>query len=367
MIAWLWFLLQVSPGHADVCGTWGEVEAVTEVAGIAESSGLAPSHTRDGIWYTHDDAGNDAVIYAFDLEGELVDAHELEDAASRDWEDLSWGPCPISDGSCLYVGDIGDNGRTRENITVYAVPEPETGATATVEASWILTWPEGPEDSETLFVHPTSGRIYIVTKNHEESPAIYRAPATPSENIQELEHVVTLDLSEVLTNPNYATTGGDWDPSGDRVVIRTYGNALEWQVDPCDPDAHWAESPERIPTADQQGEAIAYDLEGNLITSSEHEPMAIKRIPCESLEEGPGPCEDAGDTGNDTGTGPEPDTGDPLDSGETDSADTGGATGDGGSSSDDDGGCGCGTSGVISGTGGLAVGLVLALGWRRHR
>src|SRR5678816_20005 len=48
------------------------------------------------------------------------------------WEDIAVAPCP--GGSCLYIGDIGDNHASRSSIAIYRVPEPAPNAKATDQA-----------------------------------------------------------------------------------------------------------------------------------------------------------------------------------------------------------------------------------------
>ncbi len=301
-------LVFISVARAVLCSGYSDPQDLASIKGteMVESSGLAESRTRKGIWFTHNDAGNDAILYAFTLEGEYVGSHAVTDASSWDWEAMSAGPCPGSKGDCLYIGDIGDNSKIRPYIRVYAVPEPAEGEDAQVIATWEVVYPDETYDSETLFVHPTTGRIYLVTKVHEGSSQVFRFPEEPTDDTGVLEYVATLDF-ESWGAGNISTTGGDWDWEGHRLVIRTYSAAYEWETDPCDPDAHWGNEPVKWPTSGSGGEAIAYDLLGNIVTSTEGDPMELKILACEEVLEGP-VCDEPD-------TGPSPDTAEPRDSG----------------------------------------------------
>ena len=63
------------------------------------------------------------------------------------------GPC--SGGSCLYIGDIGDNDAKRKRVTIYRVPEPEPTAQQPrpLDAVYHLTYPDGAHDAESLLDH----------------------------------------------------------------------------------------------------------------------------------------------------------------------------------------------------------------------
>jgi len=194
--------------------------------------------------------------------------------------------------SCLYIGDVGDNLRVRPYITVYAVKEPFEYQAAHLVGTWHGIYPGGPEDSETLLVHPRSGRIYVVTKAEAETSEIYRFAKQAGDEAEILEHVASIALPD--DGSSRLTTGGDWDPDGDRVAIRTYSGVWEWEADPCLPDEHWGAAPVFLGTSEGQGEAVAYDLEGNIVTTSEGSPMAVSQLACLDVGPAGAPCDTGG-------------------------------------------------------------------------
>lgn len=283
------------PAMADTCVTYAgraEVATLDAVPELSESSGLAVSRTR-GVLYTHEDSGGSTQIFAFLPDGTSRGAHGLVGAAAYDWEDLSLGPChddPSLD--CLFIADIGDNARIRAMVQVFEVREPTVdGEDLTVIATWNVAYPDHPRDSEALMVHPISGRIYLATKDWEGHEEIFRFPAEPSaEGVTDtLELVAAFDLE---TDKDKLVTGADYDPQGERVVLRTYNSAIEWRADPCDPDAAWSGSYTVWPISGEgQGEAIAYDREtSDLLTTSEGTPMPLSRMVCLVPEEGDTAC-----------------------------------------------------------------------------
>lgn len=241
---------------------------------LSESSGVATSPARPGIWFTHNDSGGDAELFAFTLDGRLTDVHPVPGAESRDWEDMAAGPCPGTQGFCLYIGDIGDNKRQRKDVVVYATRVPEAGAAARIVAVWTLDYPKGKRNAETLLVDPLTSAVYIVTKDDDGEAEVYRLPEESGEG--DLIHVADLSLPGSGKSER-RTTAGDWHPRGDRVVVRTYTTAWEWQVDADDREAHWGRAPRRIPLPrETQGEAIAYAPDGRLVTTSEGHPMPLR-------------------------------------------------------------------------------------------
>ncbi len=332
--------------------------AAMKNAAVNEASGLARSRTRDGVWFTHNDAGGEAELYAFQLDGTFLETHTVVGAAFDDWEDMAAGPCPDRDGRCLYIGDTGDNGRDRTSIDVYVVEEPAEGQPAPVIAHFPAFYPEGVSyDSEALFVHPRTGEIYLATKEHESTVSlIFRFHHEPTPTPQELELVHEWEMKP----SNAATTGADWDADGDRLVIRTYGVAMEWVTDPCAPDAHWGEAPTHLPVGeDRGGESIAYDATGGMVTVTEGELMTINAAACTAVGAGSGPCDTGeADADTDADTDTDTDTDTDLDSAPPDSPPVD-DTGDG----EPDGRCGgCGHAPAAG-----LVPLLLSLAGLRRR
>ena len=301
------FLL-FSVALADTCGQYGDAESLPSLTDttVDEASGTVELRSRPGVWVTHNDAGGVPALYTFSLDGELLETIAVIGATHRDWEDIAAGPCPSSEGRCLFIGDIGDNARDNEEVIVYAVPEPVEGAASTtVEATWTARWPEGPADSEALLYHPCTDQLLLVTKTNDAPAVVWQLPAEPGEGT--LEAVATLDLT-ALELGSQRITGADWDDAGERLILRTYSELMEWATDPDDPLAHWAAPPDtRIPSGGAQLEAVAYALNGDIVSISEGEDTHIFRWACEGLTEGG--C-------------PQADTGEPPDTAPPDSADT---------------------------------------------
>ena len=132
---------------------------------ISESSGLAASRLTPGAYWTHNDSGDGPFVYAFNTRGDSLGVFRVAGAQARDWEDMGVGPGPQAGKSYLYLGDIGDNNKVREEIVVYRAPEPalttatrkltkaRPGTTEPAEAIR-LRYPDGAHDAETLLVHP---------------------------------------------------------------------------------------------------------------------------------------------------------------------------------------------------------------------
>ena len=58
-------------------------------ADILESSGLAVSKCQQNVFWTHNDSGDDAFIYAFAGDGKHLGTWRVTGAVNRDWEDMA--------------------------------------------------------------------------------------------------------------------------------------------------------------------------------------------------------------------------------------------------------------------------------------
>jgi hypothetical protein len=255
-------------------GSYGPPVRLGDIAdeNVYESSGVVASRANPGRLWTHNDSDDGPVLYCLERDGRSCGRWQVDGAEARDWEDIAAGPGPrLGAGeSYLYIGDIGDNLRDQGRLVVYRVPEPQltepnpaaSGETAPAEAIR-LRYEDEPHDAEALMVHPTTGDIYVVTKNIP--PAVYKA----SPGSSTLTRVATLQLG----TPGFVT-GGDISPDGRRVILCTLATGVELAL-PDTPgggfDEIWTQPPTTVILPRRaQGEAIAYRLDGNaVITTSE--------------------------------------------------------------------------------------------------
>lgn len=257
---------------------------------IDESSGIVASRRTPGIYWTHNDSGDTAMIYAFDTRGQSRGTWFVSGAKAVDWEDIAIAPARVGDSeSQLYVGDIGDNNMKRKEIVVYRFVEPVidkaamNGKAATVQASAIrLQYPDGAHDAEALLIHPVSGDIYIIAKTFAATTGVYRASAASITAVKDrptmMERIAELRLPDA---PGNLITGGEISPDGRRVVLCDYLRGYEIELPPpissTDFDKIWRQPIASFDTgARQQGEAICYRADGQaVLTTSEKLPTPL--------------------------------------------------------------------------------------------
>src|SRR5436853_7746983 len=95
---------------------WTHGTKIGEVAApIDEDSGLAISRKFPNRIYHVNDSGDSGRFFITDFTGKDLRIVNINGFAPEDAEDLGIGPCaPSTD--CIFVGDIGDNLRTRKTI-----------------------------------------------------------------------------------------------------------------------------------------------------------------------------------------------------------------------------------------------------------
>ncbi|MCV6624467.1 MAG: hypothetical protein OIF38_00100, partial [Cellvibrionaceae bacterium] len=79
---------------------------------LDETSGLAQ---QGGVFWSHNDSGGEAAVYAVNAQGDLLKTVHLRGAQNYDWEEMA------QDADYLYVADIGDNRAKRQQLIIYAV------------------------------------------------------------------------------------------------------------------------------------------------------------------------------------------------------------------------------------------------------
>jgi hypothetical protein len=254
---------------------WGSPEELCSIADerVSESSGIAAS-SKVGVFFTHNDSGDEARFFRFDRTGKVDGVYTLKDVEAIDWEDMS--SAKVDGKDYLYFGDFGDNGEDRESVIIHRVPEPTTTGEVEVTAfeSYTLKYPDSPHNCEAMFV-TTTGDIWVVTKNVGGNSKVFVLPRPKGTGSFTFKHIGDLTIDTSGFGGKYVT-GGAVSPDGKFVVLRTYSAALEFAAPAKFED--WVKSePQQVRTAlEQQGEAICYSKNGkSLITTSEFSPCPV--------------------------------------------------------------------------------------------
>jgi hypothetical protein len=265
-------------GCADPLGCYEQPERVGafDATATPEVSGLAASRRDPDVLFLLDDAPGTGEIWAVRTDGSLLAELPVDGMDARDTESLADGPCAADDATpCLYIGDIGDNQRRRDDIVVHRVVEPDLAqgipdaplASTTIR----LRYPDGAHDAEALLVDDRGG-VHIVTKapfdqeRQETGQArLYRAEAFADGVLTDLGPVPVPPPSVPLhsTFVGNVVTGGDHRDG--RVLLRTYDQVLEYIAPDGERDlatlAEWTVRP--VPAAfEPQSEALTWAADG---------------------------------------------------------------------------------------------------------
>lgn len=224
---------------------------------IVESSGLV---VEDGLALTVNDSGDGARLFVVDLGSGDTVGETTWSADPVDTEALA----PAGDGE-VWVGDIGDNARERESLTVTRVPFGR-GDQDVSGSSYTLVLPDEPDDAEALLAHPRTGRLFIVTKN-VFSGRMYAAPSA-------LRPDAPNRLTELGETPGLITDGAFF-PDGRHLILRNYGRAFVYAF-PSMTSVGDVDLPRQ-----KQGEGIAVAPDGTVYASSEglHAPLLRIALP----------------------------------------------------------------------------------------
>lgn len=264
------------------CRPAGHVITIDE---LSEASGIAASRRSPGTVWALNDSG-EPVIYALDADGTVTGRVRLTGAKVDDWEAIAVGPC--AGGSCLYVGDIGDNNGTRREITIYRLAEPAASGDSTATAEVIrATYPDGPQDAESLLITP-DGSLFVVTKGVKGSVALYRFPRDlrAGSSVQ-LQHVAK-PRDRGKTSDSDRVTDAAASPQGDWIVLRT-NRALTFHRTKELMAGNWrpASVVDLAGLNEPQGEAVTFGPSGTIVVAGEgggkSKPGTVARLSCGPL------------------------------------------------------------------------------------
>ena len=259
---------------------------------LAEMSGMAVSTRHAGVLWTHNDSGDEPVLHAMSVSGELQATITLRDVAHVDFEDLAG--FDVDGEPHLLVADTGDNGGIRRELQLHVFREPDTLADAIVPVAWTLRfrWPDGPRDCEAVAVDARRGEILLISKKRVPAE-LFRLPLRPrgkgvltAEPIGSLTGITQPTGDDLIRNPRFGRyraqiTAMDVSRDGRQLAVLNYRRAYLYRRDG---DEAWGHAVRRRPQGLgfpwlAQAEAIAFSTDGEFLwISSEHLPAPLLRL-----------------------------------------------------------------------------------------
>lgn len=254
------------------CPTDADATSGPPIAGgPTEVSGLAA--LADGL-LAHDDSGSRPGLWRTGPDG-VYPSHLEAEGAWVDPEDMELGPGP--DGAdAVWVGDVGNNARIRQTVTLWTWPMTEVLAGTLGEATRVVaTWDGVSPDVESLLIDPLERTALLVAKAADDA-TVYEVPLEGGA----LAPVAAARLPD--GTPLGLATAASMSPSRAWVAVRSYTQLLLWPKDPAAPVATAFEH-EACPipmVAQPQGESITFLDDTTLATWSEgaEEPVWTLRL-----------------------------------------------------------------------------------------
>lgn len=187
---------------------------------VNESSGLVfrgvDRHTGQRMFWTHNDSGGKPTLYGVSEQGVLVDSLPLPSLTNVDWEDLAQ-----QDSTALFIGDIGNNANSRQELRIYRVDLKNPLTVNETRFRYAgLTGPTGVysphnADSEALIYY--NDHLYTVSKNRSPTnrfAKLYRIPARSGAFT-----ATAIDSIYIRS----MVTGGAISPDRKTIALVTYG------------------------------------------------------------------------------------------------------------------------------------------------
>lgn len=245
---------------------------------ISESSGIVKSRQFEDVYWTHNDSGDSARIFAITRDGEAIQTDWAQQtrnpyegipiggAVNIDWEDVA-----TDNQGNLLIAACGNNENARRDLALYILPEPDPRFVwkTRIHKRIDFHYPDqkkfpDPEnknfDCEALFY--ANGKPYFVSKNRSMAPAkLYRMDATDPNVSNPLTLMSSYDLRAQVT-------AADVTADGKKLAILTYAGCWVF-IKPDGSDNYFEGQAFYTLISAKQCEAICWDDEDTLIITNE--------------------------------------------------------------------------------------------------
>jgi hypothetical protein len=256
----------------------GVVDVVSlDESELRESSGLAISLLRPGHFWSHNDSGGTARLYAFDSQGRNTGQLKLNSAGMIDWEDMA----SFTDHGVprLLIADCGDNESKRSSITLHLLdePDPRDSKSRNSKQTMSIVYSDGPRDCEAVAVDAHRQQIVLISKTFLPAAGVYVVPLPTRE-----ETPTRAIAKRVATLPLPMVTAMDIDQSSGDIWVVSYFQGFRFRC--ADRDIPIARQIAALPQSHElprwkQIESVAVDADHDVWVTSEGSPTPLGRLP----------------------------------------------------------------------------------------
>jgi len=256
---------------------------------LNEISGLAVSKKNEGIFWVHNDSGNESAIYAINSNGDIIGLIKLSKDENLDWEDITIGNGPEDNTDYIYIANTGDNLQVRKVYNIIRLKEPTIKINSKEQVidniyydTIYFKYPDGSHDCEALFIDNKTKDLYIITKRDSlvNLYLIEYPQLTGLNNINTAKFVTQTKLGFNRTKKTSSwICAADLSRDGNHLIVKSYDSIYYYKID-SNLKYKLQEQPQSLHyIPEPQGESVAFSPDGKYYyTISEVGPMNIAPV-----------------------------------------------------------------------------------------
>jgi hypothetical protein len=189
------------------CDSTGRLTIKGDITNSLNEVSAAETCLNSDIVWAIQDAGNSNNLFGLNEKGHIIRNIDISNTENIDWEDLT------TDSDCnIYIGDFGNNSKTREVFRILKVSYNDLISNSAIAEIIEFTLPKDIEskDFEGFFLLKNS--FYLMSKENDEFN-VFKVPNTIG------KHVATLRSSYNLNAKKGKITSADVSNDGKTIVL----------------------------------------------------------------------------------------------------------------------------------------------------
>ncbi len=238
--------------------------AIIEALELRECSGIVKSRAQADTFWTHNDSGGGANLFAIQKNGSLIGQFPTP-FTNIDWEDIA-----TDNSGNLFIGDFGNFANTRRDLAIHRIAEPKIDRNDSNSDSetFPFEYPDQVDfppkrrlyDCEALFW--ANGRLFLLTKSlGEVATRLYRFDTLRPDHINKPTLVGSFDIGPRVT-------AADASPTGDSIAILTTRSV--WVFERPKNSDNYLDGPAKFASIQAgQCEAVTWISDGALLIANE--------------------------------------------------------------------------------------------------